>query len=255
MGRSGVTNAINIALVAAVAVLAVGFVLVASSSRSVNVNMSSPEIQQNVITITGSASVKVVPDEARLQVGVVTRGQTASEAMWANSETASRVFSELRALGLSEREIQTTSISVNPEYDCSSGECVLKGYVATNMMEITLRGGLISKAGEAIDRAVEAGSNLLYGIYFSVSKERSSQLGQEVLKAAVSDARSKAELLARELGLRIVGVASVSINFSPETMRVPISAFEATDGAVRSTPISPGEQTVWAQVTVSFKIE
>ncbi|MDW8041683.1 MAG: SIMPL domain-containing protein [Nitrososphaerota archaeon] len=244
----------NLALVAAVVALAIGFVLVSTNSRTINVNMGGPGTEYNVITITGSASMKVVPDEGRLQVGVLTRGQTASEAMRSNSEVSNRVVSALKGIGLADRDLRTSGVSVNPEYDCSSGQCVLKGYVATNTLEVTLRGEFVRRAGEVIDEAVEAGSNLIYGISFTVSTERKRQLSQDLMRAAVSDARSKAELLTRELGLRIVGVASVSVNLQ-EPMPVVPTAVEARGAELRSTPVSPGELTVWAQVTVSFKIE
>lgn len=251
IGWVGSSRALDLALIAALVVLAVGLVAVTSGSRTVQV-IAQGDGEDDVITVTGSASAKVVPDEAKVVVGVLTRAQSASEAMSLASEAANRVVSALKGLGISERDLRTVGIQVGPEYDCSSGRCQLVGYIATNTIEVTLRGGFLGKAGEVLDTAVGAGANAVHGVSFYVSEEKRGQMARDLLRAAVSDARAKAETVARELGLRVVGASRVSVNlYEPIPQAVPA---EAVRTAAQSTPVMPGEQEFRITVSVVFRV-
>ncbi|MEN3047229.1 MAG: SIMPL domain-containing protein [Candidatus Caldarchaeales archaeon] len=245
------SRALDLALIAAIVVLAFGLVVLASGDRTVQV-VSRNEGKDYTITVTGSASARVVPDEARVIVGVVAKAQSASEAMGLASEAANRVISALTRLGLREGDLKTVRLHVGPYYDCSSGRCVQSGYVANNMIEVTLRGAFVGRAGEVLDAAVNAGANEIFGVSFYVSKEMRSQMAKDLLRAAVSDARAKAEQVARELGLRVVGVSWVSVDLQePLPQAVPAEGVRA---APETVPVMPGEQEFRVTVSVSFRI-
>ena len=243
---------LTVAMVAAVAAaLTVTAVLVSNAgertSRLVDV---SPEPRR--ILTTGFASLTLAPDEARVTIGVVTRGETAEEASRKNSEVMTRVIGALKGLGLTEREIQTRWLSVNAEYDCSGGRCTVSGYVATNTVEVRLRSERFQLISEVVDRTVAAGANLVQGVHFSVSEERRRSVEEELMRAAIADARRKAQRAAEELGARITGVLYVDLSVDQIPYPVVTAVGRAESGA--GTPVVPGEVTVTARVQVSFEI-
>ncbi len=217
------------------------------ASRVVNVS-SEPK---RILT-TGFATLTLVPDEARVTVGVVTRGETAEEASRKNAEVMSRVIGALKGLGFTEREVQTKWLSVNAEYDCSGGKCTVSGYVATNAVEVKLRSEKFQLISEVIDRTVAAGANLIQGVHFSVSEERRKSVEEELLKAAIADAKRKAQRAAEELGTGIRGVLYVDLSI--DQIPYPVVPAMARAGSEASTPVVPGEVTVTARVQVSFEI-
>jgi uncharacterized protein YggE len=238
-------------VVAVAAVLAATAVLLSNvgerASHGVDV---SPE-PRRIIT-TGFATLTLVPDEARVTVGVVTRGETAEEASRKNAEVMTRVIEALKGLGLTEREIQTRWLSVNAEYDCSGGRCTVSGYVATNTVEVKLRSERFQLISEVIDRTVAAGANLVQGVHFSVSEEMRKSVEEELLRAAIADARRKAQRAMEELGSGIRGVLYVDLSI--DQIPYPIVPAMARGESGASTPVVPGEVTVTARVQVSFEI-
>lgn len=238
-------------VVAVAAVLAATAVLLSSvGERAPHGVDVSPE-PRRIIT-TGFATLTLVPDEARVTVGVVTRGETAEEASRKNAEVMTRVIEALKGLGLTEREIQTRWLSVNAEYDCSGGRCTVSGYVATNTVEVKLRSERFQLISEVIDRTVAAGANLVQGVHFSVSEEMRKSVEEELLRAAIADARRKAQRAMEELGSGIRGVLYVDLSI--DQIPYPIVPAMARGESGASTPVVPGEVTVTARVQVSFEI-
>ncbi len=238
-------------MVAVAAVLASTVLLVSTvGERASQVTYTGPE-PRRVLT-TGIASLTLVPDEARVTVGVVTRGETAEEASRKNADEMSRVIGALRGLGLTEREIQTKWLSVNADYDCSEGKCVLSGYVATNAVEVKLRSEKFQLISEVVDRSIAAGADFVHGVHFGVSEERRRALEEDLLRAAVADARRKAQRAAEELGTGIRGVLSVDLTIDGFPYPLMPTALRTESGA--STPVIPGELTVTARVQVVFEL-
>ena len=91
------------------------------------------------LTVTGSATVETVPDLATLSLGVTTNGATAAAAMSANSDALASVIARLKAAGVADRDIQTSNLSLNPNWVTNSMGTAseIQGYVATNMLTIT----------------------------------------------------------------------------------------------------------------------
>jgi uncharacterized protein YggE len=250
-GTGSFEKVMAVAMVAAVAaVLASTLVLVSALNvRPSQVTGTGSELRR--ILVTGIATVTLVPDEARLVIGVVAKGETAGEASRKNAEAMSKVIEALRGLGLTDREIQTKWLSVNADYDCSGGRCVV-GYVATNTVEVKLRSEKFQVISEVIDRSVAAGANIVQGVLFTVSEERRRSMEEDLLKAAMADAKRKAQRAAEELGASIRGVLSVDLTVEQAPYPIMPTLLRAESGA--STPVVPGEVTVTARVQVSFEI-
>ena len=95
------------------------------------------------ITVTGEGMTELAPDLATLTIGVTTTGETAAEALAANSAALDAVLQRLKAAGVEDRDLQTANLSVNPNwssYDSSSsGAQTIDGYTAMNVVSVRIR--------------------------------------------------------------------------------------------------------------------
>jgi uncharacterized protein YggE len=194
------------------------------------------------ITVSGTGSVTATPNQAVFTFGVSTRAKTAAQALADNSADMRKLIDALKAAGVPAASLQTSSVSLSPVMS-DQGETIV-GYTASDSVSATITG--ISKAGGIVDAAVAAGANQVDGPSLSVSDQTS--LYAAALKAAIADARAKAQVLADASGLHVGAVASVAENGES----TPITYDAAAKAPLPSTPIEAGTQQVTASVTVVF---
>jgi uncharacterized protein len=198
-----------------------------------------------LVTVTGEATVAVAPDAAMIRIGVSSQDKTAREASDANAKQMTAVLAAIKGNNIAERDIQTSRLSLQPQYDPNkSGTARLTGFQATNQVTVRIRD--IGKLAAVLDSAIGAGANEMSGIEFIVSEQ--SKLLDRARDDAIADAHRKAELYAKAAGAKLGHVVAISEEGSAPPQR-PMQALRA--GAV---PISPGEQTLTAVVTVSYEL-
>jgi hypothetical protein len=198
--------------------------------------------------MNGNAEMMVVPDTATLNIGAEVRVPTAIEATEENA-----VIEELKDIGLEETDIRRSRVSVHPAYDHDERSPTIEGYSASNNVQITTTNLDILR--EMIDRSASAGTNQIGGNSFAVSDEKQKQLHEELITEAVADASSKAEVLAENLGVEIVGVKSSSISDGTQP-RPYYEESVAMDAAEKpATPIEPGESRVSMSVQVTYIVQ
>lgn len=209
---------------------------------------SSGQNGEHTLSISGSAEQKMTPDTASLSIGVVVQAPTANESSTQNAVVMSAVINELKRIGLQDNEIQTSYVSVQPVYNYSGTQSIV-AYSASNNVQVTTQ--KIDSLNAIIDGATAAGANQIGGISFSVSDKKQQELRDELVKAAIADASSKADKLASNLGVKVVGVQTASVS---EGGIIPPLYSPSTPGAAVSTPIQPGETTVSISVQVTYII-
>jgi uncharacterized protein YggE len=209
------------------------------------------EDQVYAIYVSGSGSDSAKANQATVTLGAYTEDVSAAEAVQDNAVIMNAVIEAIKAEGISEDKIKTVSYSVNPNYDWEIRQTV--GYRVTNMIQVEIDD--IGKVGDVLDAATGAGANNVQGISFGLSDESSAGLQGNAYVNALNDARGKADLIAKTLGLRITGVLSVSESvYYPYT---PYRAYAESDvaGAPAPTPILEGTLSVSVSVQVSFTFE
>jgi uncharacterized protein len=200
-----------------------------------------------MITVTGEGVVEATPDVATLMIGVTTQGTTAAEALSANSAALDGVLARLKAAGIEARDLQTSNLSLNPNwtgYDSSTP--TISGYIATNMLTVRVRA--LASLGEVLDAAVADGANTLNGLTFGLADPAPAL--NEARQEAVADARAKAELLAEAAGVKlgkVVSIGEMGVSSGPMPM------FKA-DEAVSAVPVAAGELGMTASVTVQYQL-
>ncbi len=196
------------------------------------------------ITVTGTGTVSATPNQAVFTFGVTTHGETAVQALTANSAEMRKLIDALKAAGIPSAALQTSSVSLS-SVTSDQGDAII-GYTASNSVTATIAG--IARAGEIVDAAVAAGANQVDGPNLTVSDQ--TALYRAALKAAVADARLKAETLAAASGLQVGTVNSVEEASATPT---PFN-YDAARAQVSSTPIVAGSQETSASVTVVFNV-
>jgi uncharacterized protein len=197
------------------------------------------------ITVSGTATSRAVPDQATFSFGVQTEGASAKAALDANSVKMALVIAALKRAGIAEKDLQTQDVSVMPRQN-ETGQ--ISGYYANNSVQALVR--KIAGAGAVVDAAVGAGANQSSGPSFDQSGR--DAVYRSALRAAVADARTKAEALAAESNASLGRVTRIVEGFAAEP--VPMYDRAVAQSAKPETPVEPGTQEVQATVTVTFEI-
>ncbi len=226
-------------LVIAVALLLAAAAL-AGAARPEGARAVEPAPDGDSVTVTGSAAVTSVPSRAVLSLGVDSRAETARAAISANAKEMRRVIDAVRAAG--GRDVSTQAVSLSPVFGENS---VVTGYAASNIVTATVD---VGRAGAAIDAAVDAGANQVWGP--SLSSGDQAALYLQALKAAVADAREKAQTLATAAGRSLGQVTTVTESGGG----APVPLMEKAVASDTGTPIVAGPQETTATVTVSFEL-
>ena len=207
---------------------------------------------EHTISVSGTGSVIISPDLADLRLGVSVDAPTVNEARDSAAESMSAVIASLKKLGIAERDIQTTTLSLSPVYDYSSdgGRPRLTGYNLTNAVVVTIRD--LAKVGDAIDGALGAGGTTLDGVSFRVSDPASAE--KQAREAAMVEAKAKAQTLAAAASVSITGVVSISETSAPVPYPVYYDGARDLASAEIATPVQPGTNEVTVTVAVVYLI-
>jgi len=205
------------------------------------------------VDISATGTVSRVPDLAIISAGVVTRSATATGAIADNAARMERVRAALRRAGIEDRDIQTSSINLNPDYRYQEGQPpVLTGYNASNNVSIKFRD--IRRSGQVLDALVAQGANQINGPSLTIDKPEAAY--DEARGKAIAVGRARADLYARNLGMRVVKLLSVSETGGsrPPMPYMRDVAMAAQEGSAK-TGIDPGSQDLEVTLTMSFELQ
>ncbi|ABI66414.1 MULTISPECIES: SIMPL domain-containing protein [Maricaulis] len=204
------------------------------------------------LSLSESATVQIAPEFATVSSGVVTRAETAREAVRANSAAMSQVFDALRRAGVDNEDMQTSQLSVSPVYadrrQPNQVELTIIGYETRNQVSAKVRD--TSRVGQVIDAMVSAGANNINGVTFGA--ENTDDALDNARREAIAALLAKAELFADAAGFELCGIRRMG-----ESSYRPQPVYEARmmsfdDSA--STPVAAGELTLTATVSADFCI-
>jgi uncharacterized protein YggE len=203
-----------------------------------------------VISVTGEATVSVVPDQAQIDGGVTSEAKTAREASDANNAAMGKVLLALKGAGIEEKDFQTSRLSLQPQSApnrTGSGPATIVSYRASNHVTVRLRD--VAKLASLIDTMVAAGANDISGINFVVSN--ASKLLDEARERAVADARRKAEIYAKAAGVTLGAPLSISEEGGPG----PVFRAKMASSMPAAAPVAAGEEILAVTVSVSWAIK
>jgi len=237
-------------------IIAIVLTLGLFQTQKVSIDLDMSEHKNNTITVTGKADRQVAPDTASISFFVTKRGQDQKQIADFINKKTKNITATVREEGIAQKDIKTTNYSLNPEYNWSDGERKFTGYRAQQNITITVRDLL--KAPKVLARVAEQRVDNISGPNMYVDKL--DDIKDDLRSEAIADAKSKANELARELGVKVSKIVSFSEegnnNYQPRMMAKMAFAEDASFGAPIEAPeINPGEEKITKTVSITFKIE
>jgi uncharacterized protein YggE len=191
------------------------------------------------ITVSGTASVTVVPDRADFAFGVRKQGAGAAATLAAARTAAAALVAALEASGVAAEDIRTDQLALAPRF--SKGRVV--GYAAVSSVSVRIRD--LGRIAAVLDAAVRAGATSVDGPSFS--RSNAAELYRQTLARALDDARAKAQTIAAAAGSSVGPILEVREGASSGTDFGAVAAPVSAGGGVE-----PGSQEIDASVTVTF---
>lgn len=193
------------------------------------------------VTVTGAASAVRDSDQAVINGEILGRGETSIEAQAAANRIYEAVAKALRRLGVKH---EAGYYALHPQWVYRGEEApVMAGYEARRQLSVHVDD--VARVGEIVEALLEAGINSIYGIEYTVSDRE--RVEEEVLAAALRDARRKADVVAAELGMKVLAVEEVNVGQAGYYPVMRAVALEAARPAMAPSPVS-----IDATVTVTY---
>jgi len=205
------------------------------------------------VTASGEAVITAEPDQAQIDIGVVTQARNAPDAAKDNAEKLGRVITEVKKLLGKGDEVKTASYSLTPNYRYpQGGKPELTGYTATNILRI--KTNTLENVGKLIDVAMQSGANNINRLVFTLKDEQSAQL--QALRMASQKAKAKADEMAAALGLKIVRILS-AVEGERGVRPIPVALARGAQMeamAAPPTPVEAGTIEVRSSVTLTGEL-
>jgi uncharacterized protein YggE len=210
---------------------------------------SGGESMPRTISTNGIGTASAPPDVALIQLGVETIHTDAAQAISDNTERMTAVMDVLKAMEVEDKDIQTVSYSmwIEQVVDREGQPTGESRYHVVNQVRVRLRD--LSKTGEFLQKALEAGANNVGGVSFSVADPTALQ--GEARDRAIADARAKAQQLATGLGAQLGPIRQASEYGGVVAPSAPVEAYGGGGGPV---PVSGGEFSVTVEIQVVYDI-
>ncbi|MBI3749442.1 MAG: SIMPL domain-containing protein [Chloroflexi bacterium] len=207
------------------------------------------EIALHTLTVQGNGKVTVVPDVARVYLGVTLTKPTVKEARNAAAQVMTDVIAAIKGLGIADKDIQTTGLSLSARYAENSSTKIV-GYIISEQVQVTVRD--LDKAGDVVDTATAKGATDVNGISFELSDPAKAL--DDARAAAIASARTSAQAMASAAQVTLGAVVSVADASAPTPIYYGTASVAAPMADVK-TPVQPGTQDISAVVTVVFELD
>ncbi|MBI4213894.1 MAG: SIMPL domain-containing protein [Chloroflexi bacterium] len=213
-----------------------------------------PEPVRPRLTAVGDGEARAQPDIAIVTVGAVQIAPSASVAMADVNQRVSATIDALKGLGVLERDIQTSGLSLQPiqrpRASSDQGPPEIEAYRASINLVVTVRD--VSRAGAVLDAAQSSGANVIGGMRFALSDP--SRVRARALANAVENAGRYAQEMAAAAGVHPAEVISIADESSGLPGPRPVAEARAALSADASTPIEAGELVMQARVRVTYAL-
>lgn len=205
------------------------------------------------ISVSGEGKEFVKPDIATIRVGVVKQSADLLKAQRDAKEVVDRVLVLLKEKNIADKDIKTTSFSIYPQYDYKDGVQKFRGYEVRQTLEVKMRD--LSKVGEVLGGVAGAGANEVGSLNFTVDDPKAVQ--EKARATAITEAKQKAERLAKELGVRLIKITSYSESGGAQP---PMPYFSKAEfgmgmGGAADVAVPTGENEIKMNVSITYEIK
>ncbi|MFA5129671.1 MAG: SIMPL domain-containing protein [Patescibacteria group bacterium] len=240
------------------ALAVIGFVGVLTwNAYETHYTIGKQPLMQQTITVTGDGKISAKPDIARVTLGVITQTPDVATGQKKNTDQVNAIIDAMKALGIKPEDMQTSNYQIYPQYDYTNGKQTLNGYQITQTVSIKVRD--MGKIGDIISKAGQLGSNQVQGVSFELDNPLASQA--EARDKAIADAKSKADVLVKSLGVhlgKIVGFSENGRGSIPVPMMYEAGMKAVSDSSGAGVPapaIQSGSLDVASSVSITFELQ
>jgi len=214
---------------------------------------------QNQITVSGQGKVYVKPDVALVSLGVTATGSTVADVTKANTDKMNAVIAAVKALGVDEKDIQTTNYNLTPNYEIQPmiysypvrNSNNITGYTLDQNVQVKIRD--FTKVGDILSQATAKGANLVGSLQFTI--DNPEQFKEQARAKAIAQAKANANNLVKESGINLGKLINVYENYV--AYPVMYSAKAMGGGVADSAPVptvEPGQQEVNVTINLTYKV-
>jgi uncharacterized protein YggE len=202
----------------------------------------------DLVIASGEGVVKRAPDQAFVTVASEARSRQPNEAQAQNARVATAIRGRLAGFKLPDDAVRTVSVDMQPEFDWANGKQTLKGYLATNVVEVRLDD--VTRVGDVVDAVIAAGATRVAGVRFALKDMARAE--QEALELASAAALARARAMASGVGRNVDRVVRLDETggVAPPRPMPMMRAMVAQAADVPSTPVTAGEVEVRVMVTL-----
>lgn len=199
------------------------------------------------VSVVGSGQVSGTPDILRVTFGVEQVAPDVAAAVATVGERTDAVIAALRAQGVQESQLGTSSVNVFQEYREPGTDPAYRAShtVLVETKDLTGFGALLNAAVDAVGNSLA-----LHGLQFDI--EDKTDLLIQARELAFQQAKTKAAHLAGLAGFSLGSVTAISENNAHTPLGGPeirMSASKAYDSAIN---IVPDDQNVVVSLQVHF---
>ncbi len=250
----------------AVGVVLVAFLFVKTLEEMKGYGLIGKDIPpQTTISVSGEGKTTVIPDIATVSFSVITEAAVISQAQENATKKMNAAIAAVRSFGVEEKDIKTTGYNISPRYEyskisvpctewgCPPGKQVLTGYQVSQNVSVKIRN--IADAGKILSKLGETGVSDISGLTFSLDKEDAAK--DDARGKAIADAKTKAEILAKQLGVNLVRIVNFSESGNYPIYYAKAMAADGLGGSPQPAPvpeIPAGENTITSNVTITYEI-
>lgn len=212
-------------------------------TRSMNVTRNG----RNTVTVEGVGRIEVEPNQAMIEIGVVTEDMDLLKAQNDNTEKMNNIIDGLMNLGIDEDNIKTIQYNIYPKYDYIDGKQELRGYEVRHIIEVQVDD--INKIGNVIESAVENGANIQQRITLTI--DNSELLYEKALQLAVNNAQVKAMDISVAIDSALIEMPIKIVEKTSTDLYRTTGYYSAKDG--EGAPIQTGKITIESRVEAVFE--
>lgn len=230
----------------------------------------------NTVSFSGEGRVSAIPDIAAVSFSIITEATTSKAAQDSNSTKSKKAVDFLKNQGINDKDIKTTGYNVYPQYSyprplpigaevqiapSSSGVTYpeyypsnpkITGYQVNQSFEVKVRD--LEKVSTILDGLVTAGANQVNNLGFKIDNDE--KLKDEARALAIADAKKKASMLQRQIGIRLGKIVNYQEGGYYPPIYLKAEAIDGRGGGVEPGPSVPtGENEIMVNVTITYQIK
>ena len=213
---------------------------------------SLPQNMPHEIMVSGEGKAFAKPDVATVSFGATTQNVKSQDAVTRNNQIMNNVIAAVKALGVEDKDIQTTSYNLSPWYDYTSGGSVFRGYQLQQQVSVKIRN--FDNISKILDAATSKGATNVGDLQFNIDDPE--KVSAQARDMAIQKAKEKLDNMLRQSGLKVgklVNISEGSNNNYPEPMYA--MGFGGKDIANALPSVQSGQQEIVSTITLTYQVK